>query len=86
MITFQVTLHQGAIEAIFLDSLASMGVTVDRPIEPTSIELSTDEGVLRNPHSHAVKVTPAFNVTVSDFSRARLFRLFLNASTHKKGR
>ena len=50
------TLHQGAIEAIFLDSLGSMGIMVDRPIEPTSIELSTNEAVLRDPHSYAVKV------------------------------
>lgn len=50
------TLHQGAIEAIFLDSMRNLGLEIDRPIEPTSIELNEDEAVLADPHSHAVKV------------------------------
>ncbi|KIP05547.1 hypothetical protein PHLGIDRAFT_91984 [Phlebiopsis gigantea 11061_1 CR5-6] len=53
---FEVTLHQGAIEAIFLDSMTSMGVTVERPVVPTTIELSSDEAELKDPHSHPVKV------------------------------
>lgn len=52
----QVTLHQGAIENIFLDSMASMGVQVERPIVPTSIQLSADKADLKDPHSHPVKV------------------------------
>ncbi|KAG8984383.1 hypothetical protein FRB90_005356, partial [Tulasnella sp. 427] len=31
---FEVTLHQGAIERIFLDFLAEHGVSVDRPVQP----------------------------------------------------
>ncbi|GJE93871.1 phenol 2-monooxygenase [Phanerochaete sordida] len=53
---FEVTLHQGAIEAIFLDSMAAMGVHVERPVVPTSIELSADKAELKDPHSHPVKV------------------------------
>ena len=52
----QVTLHQGAIEAIFLDSLRLMGRTVERPIKPTSIELSQNEAELRDPRAYPVKV------------------------------
>lgn len=49
-------MHQGDIESIFIDSMASMGVSVERPITPKSIEVSTDEGELRDPTSHPVKV------------------------------
>ncbi|TDL26709.1 hypothetical protein BD410DRAFT_825808 [Rickenella mellea] len=53
---FEITLHQGAIEAIFLDSLRTKGVEIDRPIQPTAIELSTNEEELKDPHSHPIKV------------------------------
>lgn len=49
-------MHQGDIESIFIDSISSMGVSVERPIAPTSIELSTDEADLRDVTSHPVKV------------------------------
>ncbi|PSR71349.1 hypothetical protein PHLCEN_2v12778 [Hermanssonia centrifuga] len=54
---FEITLHQGAIEAIFLDFLASFGVQVERPVIPTSMQLSADEKELKDPQSHPVKVT-----------------------------
>ncbi|EIW58510.1 uncharacterized protein TRAVEDRAFT_58730 [Trametes versicolor FP-101664 SS1] len=54
---FEVTLHQGAIEAIFLDSMKAHGVAVERPIIPTSLELSDSEDELRDPNAHPVKVT-----------------------------
>ncbi|PSR71348.1 hypothetical protein PHLCEN_2v12777 [Hermanssonia centrifuga] len=53
---FEVTLHQGAIEAIFLDSMASMSVRVERPIIPTSIKLSMEEAELADPHSHPIEI------------------------------
>ncbi|KZT01969.1 uncharacterized protein LAESUDRAFT_730674 [Laetiporus sulphureus 93-53] len=53
---FTVALHQGAIEAIFLDSMTSLGIEVERPVVPTSIELSQDDAVLKDPKMHAVKV------------------------------
>ncbi|KAI0352108.1 hypothetical protein OH77DRAFT_1409847 [Trametes cingulata] len=53
---FEVTLHQGAIEAIFLDSMKAHGVEVERPIVPTSIELSTSDEELKDPHAHPVRV------------------------------
>ncbi|KAJ3718981.1 FAD binding domain-containing protein [Lentinula raphanica] len=37
---FEVTLHQGAIEAIFLDDMRDMGIEVSRPFIPTSIEVN----------------------------------------------
>ncbi|EMD39328.1 hypothetical protein CERSUDRAFT_82057 [Gelatoporia subvermispora B] len=53
---FEVTLHQGAIEAIFLDSLSSMGVSVERPIIPTAVELDQNPIVLKDPQSHPIKI------------------------------
>ncbi|KAG9313144.1 putative monooxygenase [Chiua virens] len=54
---FELALHQGGIESIFLDSMKSLGVEVERSTMPTAIELSTDEAELANPTSHPVKVT-----------------------------
>lgn len=51
---FECTLHQGAIEAIFLDTLASLGQKVHRPIAPTSIELSSDDRELLNPETYPI--------------------------------
>ncbi|KAF7332387.1 hypothetical protein MKEN_00120500 [Mycena kentingensis (nom. inval.)] len=51
---FEVTLHQGAIESIFLDSMRSMGIEVDRPVVPTHIEL--DPSKITDPAAYAVKV------------------------------
>ncbi|OSD04732.1 hypothetical protein PYCCODRAFT_1386005 [Trametes coccinea BRFM310] len=51
---FEVTLHQGAIEAIFLDSMSAHGVIVERPIVPTYIELSQSEEELKDPNAHPV--------------------------------
>lgn len=56
LIITQLTLHQGAVEEIFLESMSSMNIAVERPVVPTSIELSTDEAKLSGPHSHPVKV------------------------------
>ncbi|KAH9832559.1 FAD binding domain-containing protein [Rhodofomes roseus] len=53
---FEMALHQGGIEQIFLDSMASNGVEVERPMIPTAIQLSQDESVLKDPKSHPVKV------------------------------
>ncbi|KAL0571440.1 hypothetical protein V5O48_010530 [Marasmius crinis-equi] len=53
---FEVTLHQGAIEAIFLDNMREMGVKVDRPIIPTLIQLSEDQSLLNDPESFPVRV------------------------------
>ncbi|KAG6841242.1 hypothetical protein C0991_000526 [Blastosporella zonata] len=40
---FEATLHQGAIEDIFLDSMKKNGVEVSRPIVPVSIQISETE-------------------------------------------
>lgn len=53
---FEVTLHQGAIEAIFLDSMESLGVKVCRPLIPTSIQVSEDDDQLKDVNSHPVRV------------------------------
>ncbi|KZT67328.1 hypothetical protein DAEQUDRAFT_673415 [Daedalea quercina L-15889] len=52
----ETTLHQGGIEAIFLDSMASMGLEVERPVVPSLIEVSKDEAELKDPQAHPVKV------------------------------
>ncbi|KAH9945763.1 FAD binding domain-containing protein [Amylocystis lapponica] len=53
---FECTLHQGAIEAIFLDSMHSLGVDVERPVTPVSIKLSESEEELKDPQSHPVRI------------------------------
>ncbi|KAJ7068688.1 FAD binding domain-containing protein [Mycena amicta] len=51
---FEVTLHQGAIESIFIDSMSSMGVEVSRPVVPTQLEL--DPTKIADPSAYAVRV------------------------------
>ncbi|KAJ3745717.1 FAD binding domain-containing protein [Lentinula detonsa] len=51
---FEVTLHQGAIEAIFLDNMRDMGVEVSRPVVPTSIEV--DEDLVEDSDAYPVRV------------------------------
>lgn len=58
------TLHQGAIEAIFLDTMRSMGLEVDRPAIPTSLEISTNEKELLDPQAYPVKVRIVFFFTL----------------------
>ncbi|KAG1848094.1 FAD binding domain-containing protein [Suillus subalutaceus] len=53
---FELTLHQGAIQDIFADSMISLGVKVERSTIPTSIELSKDENELMDPASYPVRV------------------------------
>lgn len=53
---FEVTLHQGAIESLFLDSMSEHDVRVARPYVPTSIELSNNEAELKDPQARPVKV------------------------------
>jgi phenol 2-monooxygenase len=53
----QVTLHQGAVEDIFLDSMRAFGVSVNRPLIPVSIQLSEDRKVLDAVHAYPVKVS-----------------------------
>ncbi|KAJ6619953.1 FAD binding domain-containing protein [Mycena sp. CBHHK59/15] len=51
---FELTLHQGAIEQIFLDSMTPMGVEVSRPVIPTQIEL--DPAALGDPDAYVARV------------------------------
>ncbi|KAG2144345.1 FAD binding domain-containing protein [Suillus clintonianus] len=53
---FEVALHQGAIESIFLDSMRALGVEVELSTSPTSIEISKDENELTDPASYPVRV------------------------------
>lgn len=53
---FEMALHQGAIEAIFLDSMKALGVEVERSTIPTSIEVSKDENELTDSASYPVRV------------------------------
>lgn len=54
---FEVTLHQGAIEDIFLESMANHGLVVERPKTMTSLEISSSPSDLSSPTSHPVKCT-----------------------------
>ncbi|KAG6327901.1 hypothetical protein ID866_11188 [Astraeus odoratus] len=54
---FEITLHQGAIERIFIDSMNLHNLTVDRPVKPSAIELSQDYDELSSPTAYPVKVT-----------------------------
>ncbi|KAG2040597.1 FAD binding domain-containing protein [Suillus americanus] len=53
---FEVALHQGAIQYIFIDSMTPLGVKDERSTIPTSIELSKDENELTDPTSYPVRV------------------------------
>ncbi|KAF9233477.1 FAD binding domain-containing protein [Melanogaster broomeanus] len=53
---FEITLHQGAIEAIFLDSMNLHGVKVERPVAPCAISISDDADDLSSLSSYPVKV------------------------------
>lgn len=53
---FEVTLHQGAIEDIFLDSMKNLGVEVDRPVIPVSIQISETGKHSTDLDDHPVRV------------------------------
>ncbi|KAL5476595.1 hypothetical protein ACEPAI_3275 [Sanghuangporus weigelae] len=53
---FEITLHQGAIEAIFLDSMRQYGLQIDRPIIPTAIRLDDRPEVFESLDSNPVEV------------------------------
>ncbi|KAF8628701.1 hypothetical protein AX17_005924 [Amanita inopinata Kibby_2008] len=54
--THEITLHQGAIELLLLDSMSEFGVEVSRPVVPISIQLSEDPAVLQDPTAYPVRV------------------------------
>lgn len=56
----QATLHQGAIESIFLDSMKDLGKSVNRLLVPVSLALDEDKALVRDPGAHAVKVRFGF--------------------------
>ncbi|KAG2137580.1 FAD binding domain-containing protein [Suillus bovinus] len=53
---FKITISQASIEAVFLESLKSQGISVDRPIVPSSLEISQDPEELLDPSSYPAKV------------------------------
>ncbi|KAF7974514.1 hypothetical protein HWV62_12092 [Athelia sp. TMB] len=57
----KVTLHQGAIEEIFLDAMKELGLTVDRQTVPLSMQLSTDEAELGDSNAYPVKANKQFS-------------------------
>ena len=52
----QVTLHQGAIETIFLDSMRDHRIELERSMQPVDIQMSEDVDELSSPSSYPVKV------------------------------
>ena len=55
---YEVTLHQGEIESLFLDSMRKEGLQVERPIVPISLQISEDPKELADPHAYPIKVRP----------------------------
>ena len=53
---YEVTLHQGEIESLFLDSMKKEGLQVERPIVPTSLQISEDPKEVADPDAYPVKV------------------------------
>ena len=53
---YEVTLHQGEIEGLFLDSMRKQGLEVGRPIVPVSLQISEDQKELADPNAYPVKV------------------------------
>jgi len=53
---YEVTLHQGEIEALFLDSMKEEGLQVERPIVPITLQISDDPKELADPGAYPVKV------------------------------
>jgi phenol 2-monooxygenase len=53
---FALLLNQGLVESIFIDSMAKHGLTINRPVAPSSMVLSNDPEQLADPLSYAVKV------------------------------
>ncbi|KAG2075534.1 hypothetical protein BDR04DRAFT_1228533 [Suillus decipiens] len=53
---FKITIDQGSIESMFIESLKSQGLSVDRPMAPSSLEISQDPEELLDPSSYPVKV------------------------------
>ncbi|KAF8628709.1 hypothetical protein AX17_005932 [Amanita inopinata Kibby_2008] len=53
---YEVTIHQGVIEDLFLDSMGKMGVEVSRPVIPVSMQLSDDLHTLQDLASYPVRV------------------------------
>ncbi|KAG2363152.1 FAD binding domain-containing protein [Suillus spraguei] len=53
---FKITIDQGSIESMFIESLKSQGLSVDRPMAPSSLEISEDPEELLDPSSYPVKV------------------------------
>lgn len=53
---FKITIDQGSIESLFIESLKSQGISVDRPMAPSSLEISQDPEELLDPSTYPVKV------------------------------
>ena len=54
---FQITRHQGGIEALFHGSMGAKGLHVQRSTIPTAIQLSSDPSALKDPKANPVKVS-----------------------------
>ncbi|KAF8826089.1 hypothetical protein HHX47_DHR6000683 [Lentinula edodes] len=64
---FKVTLHQGAIEDIFLDNMRDMGVEVSRPVIPTSLEVT--EALADDFDAYPVRVVLEYENTEAEDER-----------------
>lgn len=53
------------------------GVVVERPIAPSSLQLSTDESKLKDPNAYAVRVRPHFGLMTDPTLSASLLQVVL---------
>jgi phenol 2-monooxygenase len=52
---YSLTISQGGVENLFRQSMAKEGVTIDRPVKPISIDISTDPAVLEDHTAYPVQ-------------------------------
>ena len=62
----QVTLHQGDIEAIFVDSMRESGLEIERSRQPSSLVLSEDEKEIESFDGYPVKVVSFYKYAPLD--------------------
>ncbi|KAI5118756.1 hypothetical protein M0805_004842 [Coniferiporia weirii] len=55
--SYSISLHQGSIENILIDSMRKEGLDVDRQIQPTAMEMSEIDTEIESPEGYPVKVT-----------------------------
>lgn len=83
----QVTRHQGGVEALFRDSMATKGVVVEQSVIPTSIELSHEKSEYEDLKTYAVKVCGlviCLICEIQSLSRFKVTLKYLDSPEHEE--